>query len=48
MYITPDFAHVVYTLIRFMPNSIPIWEALKWLLKYMKATFEVDLMFNSI
>ena len=43
----PDLAYVVSTLSRFMTNPGPYhWEAVKWLLKYLRGTYNVGLIYR--
>lgn len=43
----PDLAHAISVLSRHMANSgRKHWKAFQWLLKYLKGTFKVGLMFN--
>ncbi|XP_047317434.1 secreted RxLR effector protein 161-like [Impatiens glandulifera] len=43
----PDIAYTVSCLSRFMSNpGIPHWNALKWLLRYLKTTVNVGLTFS--
>ncbi|XP_047309565.1 secreted RxLR effector protein 161-like [Impatiens glandulifera] len=43
----PDIAYTVSCLSRFMSNpGIPHWNALKWLLRYLKSTVDVGLTFS--
>ena len=41
----PDLAYAISTLSRFMINPGPIhWEMLKWLLRYLRGTFNIGLV----
>ena len=43
----PDLAYIVSTLSRFMINPGPYhWEAVKWLLKYLRGTYNVGLIYR--
>jgi len=43
----PDLAHAVSTLSRFMSNPGPKhWEALKWLLRYLKGSSDIGLVYK--
>jgi len=45
--VRPNLAHVVSTLSRFVIKPSPNhWEALKWLLKYLRGTYNVGLVYK--
>ena len=47
VYAGSDLAHAINTLSRFMTNPSPNhWEALKLLLKYLKGTYNVSLVYK--
>ena len=44
----PDIAHVVGTVSRFLSNpGKEHWEAVKWILRYLKGTADMELCFSS-
>jgi len=44
----PDIAHAVSTMTRFMSNpERPHWEAVKWILRYLRGSTNIKLCFGS-